>query len=171
MSEDARTAATIKTTLSGSLIAAAFGVGAVQAALVVFVLDKKLNLTGFTVVAILASLALVASAALGAKGIATVYRPGYSGTWEDTAGKPLFSGQALTGFAGLLLVIWSAFLGDPKPNAPTEPPGYSELRDEVRKLRTELTALQAARTPTVGTPQPQQQPKSRIRNRRPSRRR
>ena len=66
--EDMRLAATIKTTLSGALMAAAFGVIAVEAALVVFVVDKRQDLDAFTFIAIAAAIAVVASAALGAKG-------------------------------------------------------------------------------------------------------
>src|SRR5438067_296291 len=95
--EDVRLAATIKTTLSGALIAAAFGIIAVEAALVVFVVDKRQDLSVFTTIAISAAVAVVASAILGAKGIAAVYKTGPGHDWPVDAGKGFFVGQALTG--------------------------------------------------------------------------
>lgn len=140
--EDMRLAATIKTTLSGALIAAAFGVIAVEAALVVFIVDKRQDLNTFTVLAITSAVAIVASAALGAKGIATVYKTGHTGAWTVDAGKGFFVGQALSGGLGLVLLITSAFCGNPKPEALKEPPDYQALKTRVLLLEKTVTVLQ-----------------------------
>jgi hypothetical protein len=121
--EDQRLAATIKTTLSGSLIAAVFAAIAVQAALVVFVADKREHLKTFTTLEILAAILVISSAILGAKGISMVYKAGHGGTWNIDAGKGFFSAQAIAGGVGLLLIVISAFCGDPKPDPLKEPAG------------------------------------------------
>jgi hypothetical protein len=90
-----RLAATIKTTLSGSLIAATFAIIAVQAALVVFVMDKREHLGVFTAVEITAAFLVILSAMLGANGIAEVYKTGRGGTWNIDLGKGFFSAQAI----------------------------------------------------------------------------
>ena len=127
-------------------MAAAFGVIAVEAALVVFVVDKRQDLNTFTVLAIAAAVAIVASAALGAKGIATVYKTGHTGAWAIDAGKGFFVGQALTGGLGLVLLVTSAFCGNPKPEPLKEPPDYQALKARVLVLEKAITVLQTQKT-------------------------
>jgi hypothetical protein len=147
--DDTRIAATLKTTLACAVIASAFAAIAVQAALAVFVIDKRQNLASFITVAVIAALMLVMSAILGSVGVSKVYKPGYSGTWNVEAGKGYFSGQAITGFLGLLLVVVSAFVGDPKPDAPKEPPDYQALKNSVAQLQKDVVALQALKQQPV----------------------
>jgi hypothetical protein len=141
--EDARIAATMKTTLSGALIAGVFAVAAVEAVLVVFVVDKREKLAWFAVTAFLAAIALTASAVFGAWGITQVYKPEYEGRWMPDAGQAYFSGQALIGFLGLFLLILCAFLGQGKPEAPKEPPEYEALKATLVQLQKDVVALQA----------------------------
>jgi hypothetical protein len=162
--DDMRLAATIKTTLSGALMAAAFGVIAVEAALVVFVVDKRQDLNTFTVIAICAAVAIVASAAFGAKGIATVYKTGHTGAWAVDAGKGFFVGQALTGGLGLVLLITSTFCGSPKPEPLKEPPDYQALKARILVLEKAVTVLQTPKA--LPTPDKNSNEKSRKKRRR-----
>jgi len=141
--EDARIAATMKTTLSGALIAAVFAVGAVEAAVVFFFLDKKQKVGVFAILAVTAAIALIASSVLGAKGITEVYKAGYTASWPPDAGKAYFSGQAVTGIVGLILVIWCAFVGRAKRETPKEPPDYQALKASLLQLQKDVTTLQA----------------------------
>jgi transposase len=100
----------------------------------------------------------IVSAILGAKGIAKVYKDGHSGTWDLAAGKWLFSGQAIAGILGLLLVVGSAlFCGDPKPEPLKEPADYQSLKDSVNQLRKDMVGLQAPKP--VISPSPANQKK------------
>ena len=158
--EDKRLAATIKTTLAGALIAATFAVIGVQAVLAVFVMDKRQNLVAFAVVQIVAAILVIGSALLGAKGIATVYKDGHAGTWNLTAGKGFFSGQAIAGILGLLLVVSSAILcGDPKPDSLKEPPDYQSLKQSVNQLQKNVVALQTPNPQPPPEPNNRKQPK------------
>jgi hypothetical protein len=150
--EDERLAVTIKTTLAGSLLAAVFAIIAVQTALVVFVMDKRDHLGTFAAVEITAAVLVIGSAILSAKGIAKVYKAGHSGAWNIDAGKPFFSAQAITGGLGLLLIVISAFCGNPKPDPPKEPAGYQHLKNNVEQLQKDVSALQAAPKPQPSPP-------------------
>jgi Ni/Fe-hydrogenase subunit HybB-like protein len=159
--EDGRTAATLKTTLSCSVIASAFAAIAVEAAIAVFVMDKRQNLPRFMTIAILAAVALILSSISGSLGIAKVYKPGYSGTWNSDAGKGFFSAQALLGGLGLLLVVISAFCGDPKPDVPKEPSDYQTLKGNVVQLQKDVASLQASKQHAA--PPPKKSPQSQTR--------
>ncbi|MBX9600701.1 MAG: hypothetical protein K2X35_06850 [Bryobacteraceae bacterium] len=80
------------------------------------------------------------------------------GAWNIDAGKGLFSGQAIAGGLGLLLVLISAFCGDAKPDVPAEPPGHQIMKNrlqsmekEVQQLRSNVATLQAAGKAKAGS--------------------
>lgn len=155
--EDKRLAATIKTTLSGALIAAAFAVLGVQVVLAVFVMDKRQDLFWFAVVQIIAAGSVIGSVFFGARGISKVYKDGHAGTWNVTAGKGFFSGQAITGILGLLLVVSSAiFCGDPKSDPLKEPPDYQSLKANVNQLQKDVVALQTPKPQPLSSPKDKQ---------------
>ncbi len=141
MPEDGRVAATLKTTLACAVIASAFGAIAVQAAVAVFVVDKRTNLAGFITCSVSATLLLLGSATLGSLGISRVYKPGYAGQWNADAGKKFFSLQALAGGIGLLLIVISTFLGNSKPEVVKEPADYQLLKNNLTHLQKDIEDL------------------------------
>jgi len=160
--EDGRTAATLKTTLSCSVIASAFAAIAVEAAIAVFVMDKRQNLRVFMTLAVLAALTLILSSVCASRGIAKVYKPGYSGIWSVDAGKGFFSAQALLGGVGLLLVVISSFCGDPKGEIQKEPGDYQSLRIAVNQLQRDVALIQRSE-PQATAPPKERMKKSTVR--------
>jgi hypothetical protein len=151
MAEDGRVAATLKTTLACAIIASAFGAIAVQAAVAVFVVDKRENLALFITCSVSATLLLLVSAMLGSRGVSKVYRPGYAGQWNADAGKEYFSLQALAGGIGLLLIVISTFLGDPKPEVIKEPADYRVLKSNLEQLQKDVADLKKSKQQTSVT--------------------
>ncbi|MFL6385960.1 MAG: hypothetical protein ACJ71U_00600 [Terriglobales bacterium] len=109
--EDERAAATIRATLSASLMAAVFAIIAAQAAIVTFTVEKKGGLHWFTVYTIVGFLSLIVSLFFGGKGIATLYKDGYNAQWKAPSAHDSFVIQGLTGLLGLALVFASLACG------------------------------------------------------------
>lgn len=112
--DDKRAAVGIQASLSNSLITAALAVLGAQAAIVTFVLDRRVNLTLFYLWAGIGTLALITSMLCGGKGIASAYKSGFSGSWRETS-KGQFQAQTWLALFGVVAVGISVFCGDAKP--------------------------------------------------------
>jgi hypothetical protein len=130
--DDARAAATTRTTLSGSIIAAALAVLGAQAAIATFTLEKKQDLVPFYVCSGVASVLLLASMVAGALGITAVYKEGYTGAWGVVTGKKFFGPQAALAVGGAIAVLTSVYLGNFKP--PDSPGGAKKIEEIERKI-------------------------------------
>jgi hypothetical protein len=115
--EDPRTAASLVTTLSGLVITATLAVIGAQAVIATFVIDRRDNLTAFYVVSGVGLLALVLSVIVGGKGIYEIIEGGAGGDWKISTKRRKFEIQSLLALGGAMLVVASAFLGDPKEAA------------------------------------------------------
>lgn len=114
MSEDQRTAAELRTILSSAVITAALAAVAVEAGVATFVFQHRTNLDWFYFVAFLALLALVVSIWAGAYAIGSIVKKGFDEIWSYSIGRRAYNVQAASAILGLILVVISAFLGDPK---------------------------------------------------------
>jgi hypothetical protein len=148
--DDARAAATIRTTLSGSVIAGALVVLGAQAAIATFTIDKKEHLTWFYIWSVIGAAALVASMIAGAKGITAVYADGYGGKWERGTGKMFFGPQAVLAIGGAVAVLISVYTGTLKPPEGTSAGASQRIAalerqtgELARQLQTALGELEA----------------------------
>jgi hypothetical protein len=110
-----RTASGLVTTLSGYVITAALAILGAQAVVATFVIDRRQHLTGFYVVSASGTALLIGSVLLGGAGMDEIVRAGANGNWKIRTRYGKFNWQALLALAGTVLVVVSAFLGDPKP--------------------------------------------------------
>jgi hypothetical protein len=141
--EDQRAAANIYASLSSYVITASLGVIAAQAALAVFVLDKRDHLFWFYTWMIAGVLASVLSIALGGKGIAAIASAGFDGAWTLKPKKDYFNYQAISCLMGILFLLFSLFSGTTKAENPQAMEEIHRLNTSVESLRKDLSSLQA----------------------------
>jgi hypothetical protein len=139
--EDKRAAVGIQVSLSNSLITAALAVLGAQAAIVTFVLDRRVGLTLFYVWAGTGTLCLIGSMLFGGKGIASAYKSGFSGTWSEKS-KVQFQSQTWLALIGVVAVGISVFCGDLKPEPSN--PEIVGLSRRIETLETQLRDSSAA---------------------------
>jgi hypothetical protein len=118
--DDRRAASSLVTTLSSYVITAALAVLGAQAVLATFVIDRREHLTSFYVVGGCGCAALILSIIVGGAGVYEIIAAGARGDWKVTTRGGKFNIQVWLALLGTLLVIASAFLGDPKPPASHE---------------------------------------------------
>jgi hypothetical protein len=141
--EDARAAANIFASLSSYVITASLGVIAAQAAVAVFVLDKKEQLFWFDLSAILSVLASVASIVCGGRGISDIAEEGFNGTWTLKLKHDFFNYQAIFALLGIVLLVGSLFCGSSKPENPKQLEEIQQLKTNMSKLQNDLASIQA----------------------------
>ena len=138
--DNQRTAAGMKVTLSGSMIAGAFAVLGVVVAITTFTILNKESLGWFYAWASLAALSLVISMVTGGKGISKVFKAGYEDKWPEKEGKGFFDTQALFGILGLTFAVVSVFTGQIK--SPTEPDWAKALERRVENVEQRIATLE-----------------------------
>lgn len=112
--EDRRAAANQATTLSGLVIGAALAALGAEAAVFIFVIDKRTHLLPAYILSGAATLVLVASIIVGGVAISQVTTEGGRGNWTFKTPRGEFSkfnAQTLLVLAGAVLVIASVFTG------------------------------------------------------------
>jgi hypothetical protein len=124
--EDRRAASNLTATLSGLLVAVALGALGAEAAVFVFVIDKRTHLLGAYIVSGIAVVLLVCSIFLGGVGISQMVSKGAKGNWifQTPLGKfSPFNAQAVLVLVGGVLVVVLVFLGDQTSSDPGKTPG------------------------------------------------
>ncbi len=112
--EDARAAAGLVVSLSSYVVTAALAVLGAQAVVVTFILDKRTHLMPFYITTGLGGLALISSVIVGGWGIYEIAVAGAKGRWTVRTKGGKFNMQSVLALLGAILVVTSAFLGDPK---------------------------------------------------------
>lgn len=117
--EDRRAAATIATSLSGYVIAGALALIGAEAAIFVYLIDKKIIGAGLWIPLVLGLAVLLISCYLGARGTWKIYADGANGTWNTTAGG-LFGLQTVLAFIGILFLVWISISAIHAPEKPSD---------------------------------------------------
>jgi uncharacterized membrane protein len=112
--EDLRAAATIATSLSGFVMAGALALLGAEAAIFVFLLDKKMISFWLWGLLLLCFCSLLFSCYLGGRGVWKIYADGAKGTWRTTVGG-LFAFQFVLSLLGLILLIVSSIVASSAP--------------------------------------------------------
>jgi hypothetical protein len=139
--DDRRAASNITATLSSYLMTAALGVIAAEAVIVTFVLDKREHLAWFYLFSAVGLVSSVASIFFGGKGIFKLTKRGFDGDWVIRTTGGHFNRQAWFALSGVVLVAFSAFCGNSKPE--TRPQEIEILKTNINELRGNLSALEA----------------------------
>jgi ABC-type multidrug transport system fused ATPase/permease subunit len=143
--DDLRAAATIATSLSSYVITGALAIIGAEAALFVFVLDKKSMPALFYLLFAASFLVLVASCYLGGKGIWKIYEDGAKGTWTIRAGGT-FAFQLILALLGIFLLvagcIWATADKDKEP-AKAVNAGIEEKLSAIQQSLTSLSEIHA----------------------------
>jgi len=140
--EDQRSAANIYTSLSSYVITASLGVIAAQAALAVFVLDKRDHLFWFYFWMIAGVIASVVSVILGGKGIAAIASGGFAGLWTLKPKHDYFNYQAILCLLGVIFLLLSLFCGTTKAEHPEGCPKLSAGGNDQRIAPTLATDME-----------------------------
>lgn len=136
--EDQRSAANIYASLSSYVITAALGVIAAQAALAVFVLDKREHLFWFYFWMIAGGAASVISVVLGGRGVAAIASSGFKGEWTLKPKGDYFNRQAGLCLLGVLCLLFSLFSGATKSETSGVENRIDQLSKSVQLLQDEL---------------------------------
>jgi hypothetical protein len=131
--EDRRTAAGLTTTLSSYVITATLAVLGAQAVLTTFVIDRREHLASFYAVGGTGTALLITSIIFGGLGIDEIISGGFAGDWKIRTRGGKFNIQSWMALIGTILVVASAFLGDPKPPR-------SDSANSSRKLVSAISA-------------------------------
>jgi succinate dehydrogenase hydrophobic anchor subunit len=139
--EDRRAAATIATSLSSYVITGALAIVGAEAAIFVFILDKKQPSWSFYVMLALSFSLLCGSCFLGGKGIWEIYNNGANGTWRTTAGGK-FALQLLLTLFGIFLFVICAFMVNGAADRPSpEEHGLALIQEDLSRIIPKQTAL------------------------------
>lgn len=147
--EDLRAAATIATSLSGFVMAGALALLGAEAAIFVFLLDKKMVSFWLWGLLLLCFCSLFFSCYLGGRGIWKIYADGAKGTWRTTVGG-LFAFQFVLSLIGLILLIVSSIVASSAP-----------AKQETKPEKTQPSKCPCDPVPKPNSPgQPAQKPQS-----------
>lgn len=147
--DDERTASGIFVSLSSQLMAGAFAVLGVEAAILGFIIERKSPGPLFWL-ALLCSIAavvlIIASAYNGGLGISEIAKEGYNGRWSLSPQQGRFRSQKQLMIFATTAVYLSVALAVAAPSKPED--GLTELRDRVSRIEGELKSLRAQPAPT-----------------------
>jgi hypothetical protein len=157
--EDLRAAATIATSLSGFVMAGALALMGAEAAIFVFLLDKKVISFWLWGLLLVCFCCLFFSCYLGGRGVWKIYADGANGTWRTTVGG-LFAFQFVLSLLGLILLFVSSI-------AASSAPAKQETKPEQTK-QSECPCDAVPKPKPLEQPAPKLQPPSAVPAKEPS---